>query len=72
MEIFSLQRNYKRLISVPTNSLGRELRYLQAIRYLFMFVIIFGHLTYLFTRVPIKNPQYFEQVSCKNIFFYNI
>ncbi|XP_063702384.1 uncharacterized protein LOC134832329 [Culicoides brevitarsis] len=61
MEIFSLQRNYRRLVSVPTNKLGRELRYLQAIRYIFMFVIIFGHLTYLFTRVPIANTQYYEQ-----------
>lgn len=62
MEIFSLQRNYRRLVSVPTNKLGRELRYLQAVRYLFMFVIIFGHLTYIFTRVPISNTHYFEQV----------
>lgn len=69
MEIFSLQRNYRRLKSVPSNPIGRELRYLQAIRYIFMFFIIFGHLTYLFTRVPITNTQYFEQVRFKYCLF---
>uniref|UniRef100_A0A336LJ77 CSON008227 protein n=1 Tax=Culicoides sonorensis TaxID=179676 RepID=A0A336LJ77_CULSO len=52
--------HYVQIVTKPSYS-RRDLRYLQAARYIFIFFIIFGHLTYLYTRVPILNPQYFEQ-----------
>lgn len=61
LEIFSLRRNWKRLMNMPQAKRGRELRWLQGIRYNNMFIIIFGHLTYAFTRIPIQNPQFYEE-----------
>lgn len=62
LEIFSLKRNWKRLTSLPQSERGKELRFLQGIRYNNIFIIIFGHLTYIFTRIPIQNPQFYEEV----------
>lgn len=58
---FSLPRNWYRLSMENTHDLGRELRFIQALRFLGMLGVVYGH-SLLFSNIfPVKNPQNVEE-----------
>uniref|UniRef100_A0A336LVC1 CSON002115 protein n=1 Tax=Culicoides sonorensis TaxID=179676 RepID=A0A336LVC1_CULSO len=56
---FSLQENWKRLMAPPKTKLSQDLKFVQAIRCMSMFVIVYMHLDMGFNMNP-ANPEYIE------------
>lgn len=56
---FSLPENYKRLMAPPHTELNQYFEFVQALRYMTMFWVIFGHVDMGFNMNP-ANPEYFE------------
>lgn len=59
---FSLKRNWYRLIS-DTKPEHRNLRSMNAIKTIVMFLITNGHVLWFILALPMKNPLFVEQVT---------
>lgn len=57
---FSLLSNWERLTSVPKAGMAHEFRHIQAVRYMTMFIIIYGHINIGYNG-PVLNPEYHEE-----------
>lgn len=62
LTLFSIRRNWYNL-SKPTNAEYRDLRFIQAIRAVTTWFVIFGHVCYCSEFLPAINPQSIEGVS---------
>ncbi|KFB48580.1 AGAP007074-PA-like protein [Anopheles sinensis] len=59
---FSLQRNWYRLTSRSSSEMNKKLRFFQAIRFLTITLVIFGHAGLLMTVSPTINPEKMEKL----------
>ncbi|XP_063698106.1 nose resistant to fluoxetine protein 6-like [Culicoides brevitarsis] len=60
LKSFSFLSNWERLTSVPKAGISYEFRHIQAIRYMTMFIIIYGHINIGYNG-PVLNPEYHEE-----------
>lgn len=61
LTIFSIRRNWK-ILSAPTKSDVRELRFIDALRTLIMFGVIHNHCSMFSIIVPSENPMFIDEV----------
>jgi hypothetical protein len=66
LTLFSIRRNWH-ILSEPTKSDVRDLRFIQAVRALTMFGVILGHCCWFSIVLPSINPIFMENVSCLNL-----
>ncbi|XP_053674398.1 nose resistant to fluoxetine protein 6-like [Anopheles nili] len=59
---FSIQRNWYRLTSRSHDEMSKKLRFFQAVRFITMMLVIFGHATLLIAITPITNAEKLEQI----------
>lgn len=59
---FSLTRNWYRLIGDSNDEVARDLRAINAIKFLFMYGIVLAHVGVFTSVSPIANPQFMENV----------
>ncbi|XP_058833744.1 nose resistant to fluoxetine protein 6-like [Topomyia yanbarensis] len=57
---FSIVRNWYRLTSRSSDSLHKDLRFFQAIRFFTMIFVIFGHAMFMYAIIPIQNTSEME------------
>ncbi|XP_063697875.1 nose resistant to fluoxetine protein 6-like [Culicoides brevitarsis] len=58
---FSLPRNWYRLVTPSKTTIGRDLRYVQGLRVVTMFGVVYGHVFLGYNFAPAINPEYIEQ-----------
>ena len=59
---FSVIRNWTILTTDSSSKLSQEFRFIQAIRFISMNIVIFGHVILLYTALPSENPQEMEEM----------
>lgn len=57
---FSLPRNWYRLVAPSKTTIGRDLRYVQGLRVITMFAVVYGHVFLGYNFAPAINPEYIE------------
>ncbi|XP_062135235.1 nose resistant to fluoxetine protein 6 [Drosophila sulfurigaster albostrigata] len=65
LTIFSLCRNYYRLVLPSRSQFSKDLRFFDAFRVIGVFVVILGHTLMVFMTVQIQNPEFYEQFLYK-------
>ncbi|XP_075167758.1 uncharacterized protein LOC142239899 [Haematobia irritans] len=63
---FSLYRNYRRLILPNNSAMGKDLRFLDGLRSILSFIIVFEHIT-LIQFLPLENTDAFEASKMSSI-----
>ncbi|KAH8370625.1 hypothetical protein KR093_004385 [Drosophila rubida] len=61
LTVFSLCRNYYRLVQPSSSQFSKDLRFFDAFRVVGVFVVILGHTLMVFMTVQIQNPEFYEQ-----------
>ncbi|KAH8261004.1 hypothetical protein KR044_002117, partial [Drosophila immigrans] len=65
LTVFSLCRNYYRLVLPSSSQFSKDLRFFDAFRVVGVFVVILGHTLMVFMTVQIQNPEFYEQFLYK-------
>lgn len=58
---FSLPRNWYRLVTPSTTTIGRDLRYVQGLRVVTVFAVVYAHVFLGYNFAPAINPEYIER-----------
>lgn len=58
---FSLPRNWYRLVTPPKTTIGRDLRYVQGLRVVTVFAVVYAHVFLGYNFAPAINPEYIER-----------
>lgn len=67
MVTFSLVRNWYRLTGDSNDEIARDLRPLNALKFITMYGVMLAHVAIFMSVVPVLNPEFLESVCAKAI-----
>ncbi|XP_052565831.1 O-acyltransferase like protein-like [Culex pipiens pallens] len=66
--VWSVPRNLRSMTAPPRSVLGKDFLCLEGVRFVTMFVVVVVHVAQMWMRIPLQNPELFEEAFQNSIF----